>query len=76
MTYREAIAKANAEYARAENANEGFLRPIDEQLIVGRLVNNLNTGEPSYPIRPNTGGPTAPPSGDTEPAYYQERKAA
>ena len=77
MTYKDAIRLANTEYARAERANEdGILRPVDEQLIVGRLINNLNRGEPSYPIRPNTGGPTAPPSGDTEAPYYQERKCA
>lgn len=76
MTYKDAIRQANAEYARAEKVNEGILRPIDEQIIVGRLIENLKTAVPSYPIRPNTGGPTAPPAGDTTPAHWSERRAA
>lgn len=54
MTYREALAKANAAYARIMRLGAPPYRPIDEQVIIQDLRSDLVTGTPDPP-------PVAPP---------------
>jgi hypothetical protein len=51
MTYREALKECNAQYAKAWRDNNGYLRPIEEQLIVNRLLLNLRHASPDNPSK-------------------------
>lgn len=61
MTYREALAKANAAYAVAFRARNGQLVPADEQIIIHTLLKNLQTATPDPP------GPVVIPTPPTPP---------
>jgi hypothetical protein len=70
MTYREAIALANGQFARLVKSHEAAgtePTPFEQQIIACALEANLHDGAPDPPGTWRTTPPTAPPSGATEP---------
>jgi hypothetical protein len=69
MTYREAIATANGQFARLVKTHEAAgtePTPFEQQMIVCALTANLHDATPDPPGTWRTTPPTAPPTGATE----------
>jgi hypothetical protein len=69
MTYREAIATANGQFARLVKTHEAAgtePTPVEQRMIIDYLLLNLRQGIPDPPGTWRTTPPTAPPSGSTE----------
>jgi hypothetical protein len=69
MTYREAIAIANGQFARLVKTHEAAgtePTPFEQQRIVAELQRALRDAHPDPPGTWRTTPPTAPPTGATE----------